>query len=161
MCIYLHMLYIYILYLSRMHAGLMALCSRHLSCTAGCGPEIALRQLWGWHPSMEYPDLLHTLWIGTVRDCVGSMLMDLAEHSSLVAELETWDERLQASCKVRSMCPQVLLQCVMLFGIFWKHINVVYVQVLALDARSWCQRHGLSPSLVDDWSFLFAQCADI
>lgn len=47
---------------------------------------------------MEYPDLLHTLWIGTVRDCVGAMLLDMAEYSPLCSDpdLPTWDQRLQA-----------------------------------------------------------------
>ena len=62
----------------------------------GCGSQIPLQQLFGWQPSMEVPDLLHNLYLGTGRDCSGSLLCDLAMHAPWAMEYETWDEKLRA-----------------------------------------------------------------
>ena len=58
-----------------------------------CGPGVAIRSLSGWHPDMEIPDVLHTIYLGTGRDLTGSLCMQAAEHCFAGA---TWDERLNA-----------------------------------------------------------------
>ena len=53
--------------------------------------EIPLLRVNGWHPSCETADLLHVFWLGTCRDAVGSLLMDLAEnHPGAFFYLGTW-----------------------------------------------------------------------
>lgn len=54
---------------------------------------------------MEVPDLLHSFWLGTVRDAAGGLLMDLVEFSPWFQEFETWDDRLHAaSLDARDWC---------------------------------------------------------
>lgn len=48
----------------------------------------------GYHHTCEYPDLLHCLYLGTVRDATASHLMELARYSPQLQAYETWDERL-------------------------------------------------------------------
>ena len=60
------------------------------------GGSIALLGLPGFCPTMVWPDLLHTVWLGTGRDAVGSLLMELAEFDPRLQEHHTWDERLRA-----------------------------------------------------------------
>ena len=56
------------------------------------GPDIAFRQLSGWTPEVEAPDLLHVVWLGTGRDLVGSLCMEAVEHSRDFDGV-TYDER--------------------------------------------------------------------
>ena len=56
------------------------------------GPTISMHQLSGWHCDMEVPDTLHTIYLGTGRDLVGSLCIQTAECCFRGA---TWDERLQ------------------------------------------------------------------
>ena len=56
------------------------------------GPSISMHQLSGWHCDMEVPDTLHTIYLGTGRDLVGSLCLQTAECCFRGA---TWDERLQ------------------------------------------------------------------
>ncbi|CAE7831362.1 Cpr [Symbiodinium necroappetens] len=59
------------------------------------GPDIALHSVKGWSPLGEMADLLHAVWIGTARDAVGSLLLDLAEFHPQCQSMTTWDERLK------------------------------------------------------------------
>ncbi|CAE7214290.1 unnamed protein product, partial [Symbiodinium sp. CCMP2456] len=73
------------------------------------GENIAMKQLSGWSCNMEGPDLLHCIWLGTGRDLVGSLCMEMAENRrDLVGA--TYDERLsglhkdmQAWCAARGI----------------------------------------------------------
>ena len=56
------------------------------------GPTISMHQLSGWHCDMEVPDTLHTIYLGTGRDLVGSLCIQTAECCYRGA---TWDERLR------------------------------------------------------------------
>ena len=55
------------------------------------GPNVAVRELAGWTPESEVPDLLHVVWLGTGRDLVGSLCMEAAELSA--GDGVTYDER--------------------------------------------------------------------
>ena len=55
-----------------------------------------LRTVRGFSPLCECADLLHALWLGTARDCVGSIIMDVVEKWPALQHLPTWDERLEA-----------------------------------------------------------------
>ena len=57
--------------------------------------QIWLRRLNGWHPSMEMPDILHVVYLGTSRDSNGSLCMDLIEMDPRYGHLATFDERLK------------------------------------------------------------------
>ena len=59
------------------------------------GSDIWLHTVKGWSPMGECADLLHAVWIGTTRDAVGSLLLDLAEWHPGAQALTTWDERLK------------------------------------------------------------------
>ncbi|CAE7495590.1 unnamed protein product, partial [Symbiodinium natans] len=48
----------------------------------------------GWSAMGEMADLLHSLWTGTARDAVGSLLMELARYHPQATAYATWDERL-------------------------------------------------------------------
>ncbi|CAE7290948.1 Cpr, partial [Symbiodinium pilosum] len=48
----------------------------------------------GWSGSCEAADVTHALWLGTGRDCVGSLLLDMAEYWDRCKPLATYDERL-------------------------------------------------------------------
>ena len=56
-----------------------------------CGPNMSIHTLSGWHCDMEMPDVLHTIYLGTGRDLVGSLILQTAEACF---EGSTWDERL-------------------------------------------------------------------
>ena len=58
------------------------------------GPGIALLRVRGWDPACEQADLLHAFFLGTGRDAIGSLLLELAEHWQDCAHLETWNQRL-------------------------------------------------------------------
>ena len=76
-----------------------------LGCTLGVGPRIALHSVPGWDGSMELPDLLHVIWLGTGRDAVASLALDYCEHAPELQDLHTYDERLLAlSGSIRSWC---------------------------------------------------------
>ena len=62
------------------------------------GPRIPLLQVRGWDPTCEKADLLHAFFLGTARDAVGSLLMDMAEFWEACSELPTWNERLAFIC---------------------------------------------------------------
>ena len=53
--------------------------------------NIHLKNLSGWCPQMEVPDMLHCCWLGSARDLNGSLCMLLASKFYKAA---TWDERL-------------------------------------------------------------------
>ena len=64
---------------------------------ANMAADLPLRSLGsGWSPEMEHADILHTLWIGAGRDCVGSVLCDIAEYVFLDAG--HWDTALACVC---------------------------------------------------------------
>ena len=69
-----------------------------------------LQRLWslaGWHSSMEYDDILHTVWLGTGRDAVGSLLLEAVEHHESFLEVgDHWNERLEKIVMARSWCRQ-------------------------------------------------------
>ena len=72
---------------------------------------LALQRLWslaGWHSSMEYVDILHTVWLGTGRDAVGSLLLEAVELHECFSQVgENWNERLEKIVVVaRSWCRQ-------------------------------------------------------
>ena len=61
---------------------------------------------------MECPDLLHSYWLGTIRDAAGSLLCDLVEHAPWCAEFDTWDDKLHCAvldarewCKENKLAP--------------------------------------------------------
>ncbi|CAE7636887.1 unnamed protein product, partial [Symbiodinium necroappetens] len=87
------------------------------------GLTYACRLLWlsrmwripGYHHSCEYPDLLHCLYLGTVREATASHVMELATYSPQLQAYETWDERLhhlhgdfQMWCKEHQFRPSLL-----------------------------------------------------
>ena len=54
-----------------------------------------MHELHGWMPSVEYPDLLHCLWLGTGRDASASLLLEYARFCPEAQCYPTWDERLR------------------------------------------------------------------
>ncbi|CAE7358834.1 Cpr, partial [Symbiodinium pilosum] len=53
-----------------------------------------LHSIDGWSGACETADVMHALWLGTGRDCVGSLLLDMAEYWDRCKPLATYDERL-------------------------------------------------------------------
>lgn len=79
------------------------------------GPNIPMWRIPGYHHSCEYPDLLHCLYLGTVRDATASHVMELATYCPQLQAYETWDERLhhlhgdfQMWCKEHQFRPSLL-----------------------------------------------------
>ncbi|CAE7252784.1 spen, partial [Symbiodinium necroappetens] len=88
------------------------------------GENIAMKQLSGWSCNMEVPDLLHCIWLGTGRDLVGSLCLEMAEtRQDLVGA--TYDQRLaslrkdiQAWCAARGIRPSTIDE--LSFSFFFK-----------------------------------------
>ena len=76
--------------------------------------DVPFRQLSGWTPEVESPDLLHVVWLGTGRDLVGSLCMEAAELSRDL-DGATYDERfvglrrnMQKWCVARNIRPSTI-----------------------------------------------------
>ena len=59
-------------------------------------PSLPLRRLPGWSPDMEAADTLHNCWMGPVKDCVASILMDIAQFDPRYTAYSVWDDALMA-----------------------------------------------------------------
>ena len=69
-------------------------CTRSYVMHGRCSINSRMWRIPGYHYSCEYPDLLHCLYLGTVRDATASHLMGLASFSPQLQTYDTWDERL-------------------------------------------------------------------
>ena len=56
------------------------------------GNNVAIKTLSGWTPEMHVPDLLHTIFLGTGRDLIGSLCLEIIHESGFVGA--TFNERL-------------------------------------------------------------------
>ncbi|CAE7854681.1 TY1B-DR3, partial [Symbiodinium necroappetens] len=69
--------------------------------------KVWLRSVRGFSPLSECADILHALWLGTARDCVASIILDLVAKWPALQHLPTWDERLETlTADVRHWCVQ-------------------------------------------------------
>ena len=59
-------------------------------------PSLPLRRLPGWSPDMEAADTLHNCWMGPVKECVASILMDIAQFDPRYTAYSVWDDALMA-----------------------------------------------------------------
>ena len=50
-----------------------------------------LRQLEGWTMAMEAPDLLHNVWLGSAKDCIASVLLDIVTYDERFAAAGSYD----------------------------------------------------------------------
>ena len=58
--------------------------------------DLPLRALSGYHPDCEAADTLHNLWMGPVKDSLGSILMEICEHHPMFQGCPSVNEALQA-----------------------------------------------------------------
>ena len=66
-----------------------------------CFPaDLPLRALPGYHVDMEQADLLHALYLGAGKDCVGSVMLDVVQYDQRFAEIPSLEEGLQALCSL-------------------------------------------------------------
>ena len=63
------------------------------------GECIPIKSLSGWMPEMHVPDLLHTIFLGTGRDLLGSLCLEIIHQAGFVGA--TYNERL--SCLRKRM----------------------------------------------------------
>ena len=67
------------------------------------GPSVPIRGLLGWVPEMHVPDLLHTVFLGTGRDLVGSLCMEVIHEAGFLGS--TYNERLASlRQRIQSWC---------------------------------------------------------
>ncbi|CAE7228652.1 Cpr [Symbiodinium sp. CCMP2456] len=85
------------------------------------GPNIPFRELSGWSCNMEVPDVLHCVYLGSGRDLVGSIAMEMAERRQDLTG-STYDERLdclrrdiQAWCGKHNIRPSTIDELRFLF----------------------------------------------
>ena len=58
------------------------------------GNDIPIKGLSGWTPEMHVPDLLHTIFLGTGRDLIGALCMEIIHQPGFVGS--TYNERLSS-----------------------------------------------------------------
>ena len=129
-----------------------------------------LRTVRGFTPLCECADLLHALWLGTARDCVGSIIMDFVEKWLALQHLPTWDERLEALtgdvhrwCVQQGIRPSTIETLSILVCFLMRSIGIVellgsqqvHVWPRSLEVVGGCRYSGFSAGI---WKSLRKSC---